>query len=39
MTSAERDTRSNLVFEINAEGNPIRRTFDGLTRQKAVTGK
>jgi len=26
------DSRSNLVFRINAEGNPTRWTFDGLSR-------
>ena len=27
------DSRSNLVFEVNAEGNPTRWTFDGLSRK------
>jgi RHS repeat-associated protein len=26
------DSRSNLVFQVNAEGNPVRWTFDGLSR-------
>ncbi|MFM8279235.1 MAG: hypothetical protein ACKN9R_02655, partial [Candidatus Limnocylindrus sp.] len=28
------DSRSNLVWQVNAEGNPTRWTYDGLSRMK-----